>query len=69
MDTKKPKKIVIRRRMVPRFLGVAAAARQLGVSRAAVSSFASGRYRGAIARSKGKLIVVVDDETGEVVKE
>lgn len=44
----------------PRFLGIADAARALGVSKQAVSNFVTGRCVTCISRDKAALIQIVD---------
>ena len=55
-------KIVIRvRRNSVRYIGVAAAARKLGVTKQAVANYVSGRAPGSLSRAKRERIRLVED--------
>jgi len=55
------KKIIIRRRNSVRYVGVTAAARQLGVTKQAVANYVSGRAPGSLSRAKRDRIRLIDD--------
>jgi len=55
-------KIIIRvRRNSVRYVGVAAAARQLGVTKQAVANYVSGRAPGSLSRAKRERIRLVEE--------